>query len=71
MDWLYNESGEFLIIKRNGVWDLPKGKLEKGEDFETAALREVEEETGLEEMVAVTTLLSQHTILISSGIRKC
>jgi 8-oxo-dGTP diphosphatase len=28
-------------------WSLPKGKLDKGEDFEQAALREVEEETGL------------------------
>ena len=43
---VFNELGEFLAIKRNGSWDLPKGKLEKGEDFPTAALREVEEETG-------------------------
>jgi len=42
-----NSRNSFLVIKRNGVWDLPKGKLEKGEDFETAALREVTEETGL------------------------
>jgi 8-oxo-dGTP diphosphatase len=28
-------------------WSLPKGKLDPGEDFEEAALREVEEETGL------------------------
>ena len=28
-------------------WTLPKGKLDPGEDFEQAALREVEEETGL------------------------
>jgi 8-oxo-dGTP diphosphatase len=28
-------------------WSLPKGKLDPGEDFEQAALREVEEETGL------------------------
>jgi 8-oxo-dGTP diphosphatase len=28
-------------------WTLPKGKLDPGEDFEEAALREVEEETGL------------------------
>ena len=28
-------------------WSLPKGKLDKGEDFEQAALREVEEETGI------------------------
>lgn len=42
-----NRMDEFLVIKRKGIWDLPKGKLEKGEGFETAALREVEEETGL------------------------
>ncbi len=42
-----NPLGEFLVIKRNGIWDLPKGKLEKGEGFATAALREVQEETGL------------------------
>jgi 8-oxo-dGTP diphosphatase len=28
-------------------WSLPKGKLDEGEDFEQAALREVEEEIGL------------------------
>jgi 8-oxo-dGTP diphosphatase len=42
-------------------WSLPKGKLERGEDFEEAALREVEEETGfrcevLEELPPVTYL---------------
>jgi 8-oxo-dGTP pyrophosphatase MutT (NUDIX family) len=45
-----NTRDEFLVIKRKGIWDLPKGKLEKGEDFESAALREVSEETGLKEL---------------------
>jgi 8-oxo-dGTP pyrophosphatase MutT (NUDIX family) len=40
-------SGEVLIIRRNGFWDLPKGKVENGESFEECAIREVEEETGL------------------------
>ena len=36
------------VIHRNRYddWSLPKGKLEKGEAWQTAALREVEEETG-------------------------
>lgn len=53
-----NEKGEFLVIKRNGVWDLPKGKMEKGEDFESTALREVEEETGLSNLEVTGLLLS-------------
>ncbi len=44
---VYNESGEVLLIHRRGYWDLPKGKIEKGETVEAAAVREVEEETGL------------------------
>lgn len=35
-----------LLIKRNGFWDLPKGKLERGESIEECAVREVEEEVG-------------------------
>ncbi len=37
---------EYLLIKRNGLWEFPKGKLEKGEGWKKAAKREVEEETG-------------------------
>ena len=40
-------SGEFLMIFRNGIWDLPKGKNDHGESSEEAALREVSEECGL------------------------
>lgn len=57
---VFNPEGSFLIIKRNGVWDLPKGKLEKGEDLETAALREVNEETGLEGLVPIQPLVSTY-----------
>lgn len=35
-----------LMIYRNGVWDLPKGKLEKGESIGMCAAREVAEEVG-------------------------
>ncbi len=42
-----NENEEILLIFRRGKWDLPKGKLENDEKLEDCALREVEEETGL------------------------
>jgi 8-oxo-dGTP pyrophosphatase MutT (NUDIX family) len=45
-----NESGQWLFIYRRGKWDLPKGKLDKRESPEKAAVREVEEETGLHDV---------------------
>lgn len=43
-----NRRGDFLLISRNGLWDLPKGHQEPGEDIEVTALREVQEETGID-----------------------
>jgi len=37
----------YLFIKRNGFWDIPKGKLDDGEIPENAAIREIEEECGI------------------------
>jgi len=45
-----NEKGEILFIFRRGKWDLPKGKLDKGETLEQCAVREVGEETGLRDI---------------------
>jgi 8-oxo-dGTP pyrophosphatase MutT (NUDIX family) len=42
-----NEKGEYLCILNRGRWSLPKGRVERKESPEQAALREVEEETGL------------------------
>lgn len=42
-----NEASKFLFIFRNGKWDLPKGKIEKGENSRVAAIREVQEECGI------------------------
>ena len=37
----------FLLIKRKGMWDLPKGKKNKKEEIEATAIREIEEECGI------------------------
>ena len=45
---VFNDKNELLMIFRRGKWDLPKGKLDEGETIEDCAIREVKEETGLE-----------------------
>lgn len=42
-----NDCGEILMIYRLDKWDFPKGKVESGERYDEAALREVTEETGV------------------------
>lgn len=48
--------GKMLTIVRNDIPDLPKGHVEAGEDIETAAIREVTEETGQEQLGIVRRL---------------
>ncbi len=45
-----NRRGDYLLISRNGLWDLPKGHHEAGEDISVTALREVQEETGVDKL---------------------
>jgi len=51
--------GTTLLIYRRKMWDLPKGKIDPGESRAEAAVREVEEETGL-------TNLTLHAPLITT-----
>ena len=55
-----NEKKEMLFIFRRGKWDLPKGKMDKGETHEQCAVREVEEETGLKNVVLRKNLLTTY-----------
>ena len=46
-----NRRGDYLLIRRDGLWDLPKGHQEAGEDIRVTAIREVQEETGVEDLI--------------------
>jgi len=52
---IVNEQGETLLLRRSaantsfvGCWEWPGGKVDPGEDFATAVVRETKEETGLD-----------------------
>ena len=45
-----NRRGDYLLIQRSGLWDLPKGHREADEDIRETALREVQEETGVDQL---------------------
>ena len=57
-----NAKKEILFIKRDKVWDLPKGFVEEGESLEQGAIREVEEETGISGLKIIDKLkITYHT----------
>lgn len=65
-----NSKGEWLFIFRNGVWDLPKGKMEKGESIAETAVREVQEETGLQKVELGKKIIeTYHTYFNRKGKR--
>ncbi len=69
-----NPDGEILFIKRLGKWDLPKGKMEKGESREESAVREIEEETGLSNVELVRFINTTYHIYIERNgdkVLKC
>ncbi|MBK5269452.1 MAG: NUDIX domain-containing protein, partial [Bacteroidia bacterium] len=50
------------FIFRRGKWDFPKGKLDNGETLEDCAIREVQEETGLNKIKLIAPLaVTYHT----------
>lgn len=60
--FVINNKEEVLLIFRRNKWDLPKGKLDKGETLEQCAVREVREETGLKKVKLLSPLtVTYHT----------
>ena len=63
-----NSNGEYLMIFRNGRWDLPKGKCEQGESMEQTALREVQEECGIDRLRVEKLLTVTHHAYAMHGV---
>jgi 8-oxo-dGTP pyrophosphatase MutT (NUDIX family) len=63
----YNEDGDILMIFRRGKWDLPKGKLDEGEQIEDCAIREVSEETGLQQLALSTKICDTYHVYSQYG----
>jgi 8-oxo-dGTP pyrophosphatase MutT (NUDIX family) len=66
---IYNELKEILFIFRRGSWDLPKGKIDKGETKKQAAIREVMEETGINGVKIVHKIGKTHHMYRDKGRR--
>lgn len=64
---VFNDKNEVLFIYRNKKWDLPKGGIEKGEEIEDTAIREVQEETGVKGLKITRKLNKTYHIFKRNG----
>jgi len=64
---VFNSQNEVLFIYRFNKWDLPKGKLEKGESIEECGVREVEEECGINNLQIQKELETTYHIFERKG----
>ncbi|MBT8231240.1 MAG: NUDIX domain-containing protein [Saprospiraceae bacterium] len=65
-----NTENKVLMIYRRGFWDLPKGKIDNGEKKKQAAIREVEEETGIDNITIYKKITTtRHTYRLKNGRR--
>lgn len=62
-----NEHQDFLFIFRGNRWDLPKGRIEKNESIETTAVREVEEECGINNLQLDRFLLTTYHVFFQNN----
>jgi len=64
-----NNNKEMLFIFRRGKWDLPKGKMESGETPEICAEREIEEETGVNQLQLIHKIIDTYHIYEERGLQ--
>jgi 8-oxo-dGTP pyrophosphatase MutT (NUDIX family) len=64
-----NEQGEILFIYRRKKWDLPKGKMEQNESASVAAIREIQEETGVSNLTLLCSLGQTYHIYEAFGLK--
>lgn len=62
-----NKNKEVLFIYRGNKWDFPKGRIEKGENIEETAVREVEEECGMSDVFIDKFLLTTYHLFYQGG----
>ncbi len=61
---------KLLLIYRNNHWDLPKGKMERGESVEETAIREVEEECGVFDLIIKKSLQDTYHVFYEDKLNK-
>ena len=57
-----------LMVFRSGKWELPKGKLERNENFESAAVREIKEECNVDTKIIDSICSTWYTYMIKGRI---
>ena len=62
-----NENKKILFIYRGNKWDLPKGRVEEEEGLEETAIREVEEECGIEKLIIKQKLLVTYHLFMQQN----
>jgi 8-oxo-dGTP pyrophosphatase MutT (NUDIX family) len=65
---IVKRKAKYLFIKRNGKWDIPKGKIDEGQPPEACAVREIVEECGIEIPELVSELIQTFHMYIYKGV---
>jgi 8-oxo-dGTP pyrophosphatase MutT (NUDIX family) len=64
-----NSQNELLMIFRNNKWDLPKGKQENRETIESCALREVQEECGITNLILNEKIIDTYHVYEINNVK--